>query len=296
MLDIGWDEGILDDGRPYRAECWTEDGVTVLTFFFSREDLEEADRDELVRYLEQMRILKFLEPEAKRWVGASPVEDDDGIPIWSVNVVVGDETGTFVDDHTTLKPPLRRATEDTIREATARDLLRATSFAADRHRYQRRKDQGASAYINHPIAVAGILMDSGITDGVTLQAALLHDTIEDTNTKAAELERQFGPHVRDVVVELTDDKLKPKAMRKELQVLRTPHTSARARCIRIADKISNIGDVVNSPPSGWPLERRLDYLAWTRRVVDACRGVHSPLEARYDTVLKDGLERLRAAR
>ena len=90
-------------------------------------------------------------------------------------------------------------------------ILRALEFAAHKHRDQRRKDVHASPYINHPIALANILVnEAGIHDSEVLCAALLHDTIEDTETTAAELEAEFGAVVRDIVLEVTDDKLLPK--------------------------------------------------------------------------------------
>lgn len=73
----------------------------------------------------------------------------------------------------------------------------------------------ASPYINHPIGVAHLLADiGGITDLDTLVAAILHDTIEDTETTPDELEEQFGRAVREVVKEVTDDKKLDKAARK----------------------------------------------------------------------------------
>ena len=67
-------------------------------------------------------------------------------------------------------------------------LVRAIAFAADKHRDHRRKDEHASPYINHPIALADILVnEAGVTDIQTLCAAILHDTIEDTQTSAREL-------------------------------------------------------------------------------------------------------------
>ena len=41
-LDIGWAKGTLSDGRPYRAECWCQDQVTMLTIFFSTLGLQAA--------------------------------------------------------------------------------------------------------------------------------------------------------------------------------------------------------------------------------------------------------------
>ena len=81
------------------------------------------------------------------------------------------------------------------------ELLRAVNFAADRHRHQRRKDHESSPYINHPIAVAATLAREGdVSDLPALQAALLHDTIEDTETTPGELEQLFGSEVRDLVL------------------------------------------------------------------------------------------------
>ncbi len=72
-------------------------------------------------------------------------------------------------------------------------LFRALSFAAEKHRDQRRKDDHGSPYINHPIAVARVLCEeAGVTDSPILCAALLHDTVEDTDTCADELELLFG--------------------------------------------------------------------------------------------------------
>ncbi|MFW5952129.1 MAG: HD domain-containing protein [Gemmatimonadota bacterium] len=173
-------------------------------------------------------------------------------------------------------------------------LLGALRFAADKHRDQRRKGEKASPYINHPIVVAEILARHGITDLVTLQAAILHDTVEDTETTPEELERIFGTEVRDVVMEVTDDNTLPKRARKELQVRRAPDLSRRARLVRIADKIVNVHDVLHAPPADWPVDWRLSYIEWTRRVIDGCRGTHQGLESHYDRVLDEARLSLRA--
>ena len=91
-------------------------------------------------------------------------------------------------------------------------LLKALSFAAYKHKNQRRKDVDASPYINHPIALADILCNEGhVTDIKTICGALLHDTVEDTATTPDELEAEFGKAIRDIVMEVTDDKSLPKA-------------------------------------------------------------------------------------
>src|SRR5687768_6638212 len=93
-------------------------------------------------------------------------------------------------------------------------LFKALAFAAHKHRDQRRKDAEASPYINHPIALADALVnEGGITDIEVLCAALLHDTVEDTDTTPAELTDAFGPRVARIVAEVTDDGRLPKEER-----------------------------------------------------------------------------------
>ena len=120
-----------------------------------------------------------------------------------------------------------------------------------------------------------------------LQAAILHDTIEDTDTTAEELEREFGADVAALVLEMTDDMSMPSADRKQHQARRAPGLSDRAKCIKMADKIANVGDIGSQPPPDWSLDRRREYFAWTKQVIDGCRGVNAALELRYDDVLKE---------
>lgn len=169
------------------------------------------------------------------------------------------------------------------------ELLGALKFAANKHRNQRRKGIDASPYINHPIDVVEVIAcTGGIDDLATLQAAVLHDTIEDTQTTAEELEEVFGAEVRSLVEEVTDDKRLPKAERKRLQIEHAPHLSEKAKLIKIADKLCNVRDVVHYPPAHWSLERRQEYLRWTHAVVAGCRGANMAMEAYYDQVLYEG--------
>ena len=167
-------------------------------------------------------------------------------------------------------------------------ILAALHFAAEKHRDQRRKGQCASPYINHPIEVAELLVRIGrVSDVALLQAAVLHDTVEDTETTFEELEQQFGADVRKLVEEVTDDKALPKEERKSRQVERAPHLSSGARQIKLADKTCNVRDLATKPPLDWPLERRLAYLDWSERVVAGCRGANEFLEREFRETLKE---------
>jgi (p)ppGpp synthase/HD superfamily hydrolase len=172
-------------------------------------------------------------------------------------------------------------------------FLKALHYAAEKHSDQRRKDAKASPYINHPIQVTEILWRIGeVRDPVLLLASILHDTIEDTDAKPEEIEAEFGEEVLALVLEVTDNRTLPQAVRKQRQVETAPHKSVRAKTLKIADKISNVGDIISTPPSDWSMERRREYLLWTEKVVAGLRGVNEKLESRYDALLAEGKQAL----
>ena len=165
-------------------------------------------------------------------------------------------------------------------------ILKAALFAAHKHRDQRRKGSEASPYINHPIAVAETLTGiGGVTKLEIIQAAFLHDTIEDTKTTPDELAEQFGDKVMRLVMEVTDDKTLEKSERKRLQIEHTKALSDSAKMIKIADKISNVTDIMNVPPEDWDDNRRLEYFVWAEKVVTGCHGVNIELSNRFDELV-----------
>jgi guanosine-3',5'-bis(diphosphate) 3'-pyrophosphohydrolase len=161
-------------------------------------------------------------------------------------------------------------------------VLRAAAFAAEKHRNQRRKDEEASPYINHPIQLAYILVQADIEDPIVLAAALLHDTLEDTNATRDEIEIVFGYEVANIVAECSDDKSLSKLERKQAQIDHAATISHKAKLVKLADKIANVSDINDAPPVGWSLERKREYYDWAKRVVDRMRGTHAVLEARFD--------------
>jgi guanosine-3',5'-bis(diphosphate) 3'-pyrophosphohydrolase len=166
-------------------------------------------------------------------------------------------------------------------------LFRALAFAAHKHRDQRRKDAEASPYINHPIALAEVLAgEGGVADVEVLAAALLHDTIEDTDTSFDELRAEFGERVAGMVAEVTDDKNLEKAERKRLQIEHAAGISPGAKLVKLADKICNLRDVADRPPAQWDLKRRQEYFEWAKLVIDRLRGAHPGLEAAFDAAYR----------
>ena len=166
-------------------------------------------------------------------------------------------------------------------------VLKAVEFAAHKHRNQRRKDARASPYINHPIALARILrVEGGVDDPAVIAAALLHDTVEDTDTSYQELRGQFGAKVADIVGEVTDTKWLQKGSRKRLQISKASKSTEGARLVKLADKIANLRDIIASPPADWSLTRKREYFDWVKQVVDQVRGTNPKLERRFDALYR----------
>jgi guanosine-3',5'-bis(diphosphate) 3'-pyrophosphohydrolase len=165
-------------------------------------------------------------------------------------------------------------------------LLEAAQFAARKHHGQHRKGANAEPYIVHPLGVARYLSEIGkVTDFDVLIAGILHDTLEDTKTTPEELTEIFGATVCGYVKEVTDDKSLPKAERKLKQIEHAPHLSNGAKQVKLADKISNITDIMHNPPSFWSLETKLNYIAWGEKVVAGLRGSNTALEKYFDDLI-----------
>jgi guanosine-3',5'-bis(diphosphate) 3'-pyrophosphohydrolase len=166
------------------------------------------------------------------------------------------------------------------------NLLHAASFAARCHTGQKRKGERGEPYINHPLEVATLIANvGGVHDIEILMAAILHDTVEDCDVTGEEISLLFGEKVAGYVLEVTDDKSLPKMERKRLQIEHAPHLSHGAKTVKLADKISNITDITNSPPADWSIERRREYIEWGVSVVAGLRGVNEGLEAHFDSLV-----------
>ena len=161
-----------------------------------------------------------------------------------------------------------------IEEDSVQQILNAALFAAQKHAHQRRKGADAEPYINHLIEVAQLVANATTpAETEVVVAALLHDSIEDVGVTKQDLVDIFGQAVADLVMELTDDKNKPKTERKRLQVVNAPLKSTGAGLIKLADKTSNLRAIKASPPADWPPERKREYVDWASQVVE---GLKSP--------------------
>lgn len=172
-----------------------------------------------------------------------------------------------------------------LKEITS--FVKCMNFAAVKHRAQRRSDEEKTPYINHPIGVCAILTEAGITDFNTLMAALLHDTVEDTDTSFEEIEMYFGLEIRSIVEEVTDDKSLPKSERKRLQIIHANQISEQAKLVKLADKIYNLRDLQKSTPVNWTKERVDDYFVWSKKVTDNMKGLSIELDGQLEKLYRN---------
>ena len=93
VIDIGWCEGVLSDGRPFRAEMWAQDQISMLTFFFGTLGLEALGDGALFALVEKEGLVRPA-PKAAPSFSVRKWSDPSGAEFWSVNVVVGTEDET----------------------------------------------------------------------------------------------------------------------------------------------------------------------------------------------------------
>lgn len=160
-------------------------------------------------------------------------------------------------------------------EFIGHDIMKACEWAAHWHREQRRKADD-TPYINHPIGVAYILarhvlttFDPDLNYARLMQAAFLHDAVEDTECTLRDVADRFGDSVASIVNEVTDDKTLRKDRRKRDQIRRVADGSMYAKMIKVADKIHNCRDIVRRVPPGWSVEYAQGYFLWSQKVVEA---------------------------
>lgn len=127
-------------------------------------------------------------------------------------------------------------------------VQQAISFAARKHRCQKRKDR-LTPYVAHPFRVFFTVSQVfGIEDAVALCAAVLHDTIEDTQTDYDEILERFGPEVADSVAALTKDMRLREDLREAAYDEGLVRASWQARAVKLADVYDNFCDALD--PAG----------------------------------------------
>ncbi|PIQ78711.1 phosphohydrolase [Candidatus Peregrinibacteria bacterium CG11_big_fil_rev_8_21_14_0_20_46_8] len=115
------------------------------------------------------------------------------------------------------------------------------------HAAQRRKHDGETPFIVHPIGVAMVLSQF-TQDEALIAAALLHDTVEDTDYTGEQLRADFGDEIADIVLEVTEPPRKEATWeeRKEAYLQRIATNSREARMITCGDKINNLASMITA--------------------------------------------------
>ena len=157
-------------------------------------------------------------------------------------------------------------------------LNRAYVYAMRAHGEQKRAS--GDPYISHPLEVAAILTDLKLDDA-TIAAALLHDTIEDTDATRAEIDRIFGHEIGLLVEGLTKLKRLELVSKEAKQaenlrkLLLAVADDVRVLLIKLADRLHNMRTLAHQPPTA------------RRRTADETLEIYAPLAGRM------GMQRMR---
>lgn len=175
-----------------------------------------------------------------------------------------------------------------LKESDVERILDAVSYAAECHQHQTRKNAKKTPYITHPIGVAESIITIGkVYDADIIIAALLHDTIEDTQATFQDVRSRFGTKVEGYVREVTDDKSLSTAKRKKLQIIHAPEKSKGAAIIKMSDKLYNLNNLLQDAPIEWTRERIDQYFQWAQSVVDNLPESNKPLKEEVHKVIQE---------
>jgi len=160
----------------------------------------------------------------------------------------------------------------------------AYEFAKKAHGNQTRKYTG-EPYVNHPVAVAKIVMEV-FPDVDCVCAALLHDVIEDTDATYQDLiDAGFMFPIADLVRELSDVS-KPedgnRATRKEIDRQHTARASDRGKTVKLADLINNTDSITQYDPNFAKV-----YMNEKRKLLQVLKGGNSELMDRALKLVSD---------
>lgn len=160
-------------------------------------------------------------------------------------------------------------------------------FAAEKHGAQKVK----GAKIPYVVHLSNVTMEifmaarktHGFDLGYALQVALLHDTIEDTETTRQELEMVFGKDIADAVWALTGDPKLLKEYRLSDSLAKIRQCPREVGAVKLADRITNL----QAPPKNWSKGHISDYLFDAKQILKALHGSNEYLEARLAAKIEE---------
>jgi len=145
--------------------------------------------------------------------------------------------------------------------------IKSLRYATKSHAGQSRSD--GSAYIEHPKRVARLLRQHKTSKNLSqlIQAAYLHDTIEDTDTTHDDLHKMFGGLVASLVQELTSDKEEiSKIGKTEYLSQKMAKMTSYALAIKLADRLDNVRDITTAKTPEWRIRYRAETLGILKRL------------------------------
>lgn len=157
---------------------------------------------------------------------------------------------------------------------------RALEFAAQAHAEQ--KTPKGQPYVVHLASVCmegirGLYAEPGRDGDLLVACALLHDTLEDTETKEDEVAQAFGPRVAAGVRALTKNDGLPKEARMADSLARIRLQPVEVAMVKLADRITNLAP----PPAHWTPEKIQKYRAEGEEILNALGQASAFLSARF---------------
>ena len=161
----------------------------------------------------------------------------------------------------------------------------AYSFAEARHYGQVRKGNKGIPYFEHIKEVVALVKISSTkkNDSIII-ASYLHDVVEDRKATRKEIKDLFGHDVVELVEEMTDKPFCSEAERRSNQIMAAKIMSIDSSLIKLADKISNLENLLHDPPISWNKKEIIDYIKWGQEVVNNLPYKDMKLMKRFDKI------------
>ncbi len=263
-----------DGGKSMRKEIWSLLGVAMLVStgvatsenkpVMVEENVENLSPDEMVKQRVQI---------SREKLSRSAHEDQTVLKIY--DLFAAEVMQAFIKGKS-------------LSQQEVDQIFDALDFAAEKHKLQTRKNKAKTPYISHPIGVAYNVMHYGeVKDADIIMGALLHDTVQDTETTLDELTKIFNSQVSSYVRELTMDKSLAQVEKKRAEVIKAADRSIGAAQIELADKLYNVTDLLNNPPDGWTQSRIDGYYQWVQSVIDRLPPANEKLKGATEIVINE---------
>ena len=164
---------------------------------------------------------------------------------------------------------------------------KAMRFAGEKHAHQQVPGTQAN-YLLHISNVAMEVLQAHAAEAnfdlaLAIQAAILHDTIEDTDATFEEVAEHFGERVANSVSSLSKNTSLPDKKEQMLDSLQRLHASEKeAGIVKLADRITNL----QSPPKHWSKEKAANYREEAKLILSSLSGKNDYLESRLEAKIE----------